>query len=193
MRRPILLTLFGLVLSGLAGCGEPALHGARFEDPTPAPRLALTHASGTRFDLQGEQGKLVLLFFGYTHCPDICPTTLSDWARAKKALGADTTGIRWVFVSVDPQRDTPAVAARYAARFDPAFIGLSGSVAQIDSVKTAWGIPAWSEGITPADTINYTVSHPGYAMLVGRDGRLRVRYPFGVKGDDLASDLRALQ
>ena len=159
------------------GCGEPKLHGARFEEPAPAPALRLAG-----FDLAAQRGKLVLLFFGYTHCPDICPTTLADWARAKRALGGDTTDVRWVFVSVDPRRDTPEVARAYAARYDAAFIGLSGTEAEIESIKQAWGIPAWSEAITPADSISYTVAHPGYAMLIDREGRLAVRYAFGVKG-----------
>lgn len=188
MRRliPALLLL-------VAACGEPKLHGARFEQPTAAPALSIARADGARFDLAAQRGAHVLLFFGYTHCPDICPTTLSDWARAKQALGADTTGVRWVFVTVDPARDTPEVAQRYAARFDPSFVGLSPTETELAALKQAWGFAAWSEAVTPADTVNYTVAHPAYAMLVDRQGRLAVRYPFGVRGADLAADLKALR
>ena len=102
-------------------------------DPRPAPPLRLVEHGGRAFDLAAERGKVVLLFFGYTHCPDICPTTLADWRRVHAALGADTSRVRFVFVTTDPERDTPEVAQQYARQFHPAIIGLSTIVSYVVS------------------------------------------------------------
>ena len=111
-RRPrARLALAAVIALGLAaGCDGP-MHGTVVEQPSAAPPLVLTDASGARFELAERRGDLVLLFFGYTHCPDVCPTVLADWARVRQALGSKAEGVRFVFVSVDPDRDTPAVAS----------------------------------------------------------------------------------
>ena len=121
--RPLVLA--GLLL--LAACSAaPAFNGVVLDPPEPAPPLRLADSAGTRFDLAAETGKVALVFFGYTHCPDVCPTTLVDWRHVADSLGSQAATVRFVFVSVDPDRDTPAVAQRYAARFSPAFLGLYG-------------------------------------------------------------------
>lgn len=187
---------------------SPALHGAAYAMPDPAPPLRLTRATlrataNDTFDLAREgagAGRAALVFFGYTHCPDVCPTTLADWARARRLLAAqtpaDTARVRFVFVTVDPERDSAAVVARYVAQFDPGFVGLTGSRAAIDAVQQAWHVssyrdPTPTRGATgaPADPSGYTVSHPAQAFLVGPDGRLRTIYPLGVPAADVAADL----
>jgi protein SCO1/2 len=173
----------------LAACGEP-MRGIEFRDAEPAAPLVFTAYDGTRFDLAAEQGKIVLVYFGYTHCPDVCPTTMSHWARAKRALGEKADGVRWVFVSMDPDRDTPELALRYARQFDPAFLGVTGTTAELEALKRAWGIAAYPEGDTREN--NYTVAHPAHTFLVDRDGKLRYLYEPGVSGEDLAKDLRQL-
>jgi protein SCO1/2 len=183
------LLLSAVLLFGM-GCSSQLERGIVIEDADPAPALAFTAADGQRFDLAAEQGKVVLLYFGYTHCPDVCPTTLSDWARAKRALGADTTNIRFVFISMDPDRDTPERAATYARQFDPAFLGLTGSTEDLDALKQRWSIAAYPEG-DPRDGF-YTVAHPAHTFVVDRQGRLRVMFDPGVPGDELARDLRKL-
>ncbi|MBA3854603.1 MAG: SCO family protein [Gemmatimonas sp.] len=175
----------------LTACSGNLERGIVIEDADPAPALAFTAADGQRFDLAAERGKVVMLYFGYTHCPDVCPTTLSDWARAKRALGADTTNIRFVFVSMDPDRDTPDLALKYARQFDPAFIGLTGSTQELEDLKKRWSIAAYPEG-DPRDGF-YTVAHPAHTFVVDRQGRLRVMFEPGVTGEELAKDLRKLQ
>jgi protein SCO1/2 len=184
--RLVLCALAALVLSS---CGEP-LRGIVFEDPEPAAPLRLVDARGAAFDLAAARDSIVLLYFGYTHCPDVCPTTLSDWARARRALGADAGRVKFVFVSVDPNRDTPEGAYRYARQFDSTFIGVTGTEAEIEALKTAWRIAAYPEG--DPRTRDYTVAHPAHTYLVDRRGRLRVLYEPGVRGEELAKDLRKL-
>ena len=173
----------------MVACGEP-MRGIEFRDAEPAAPLAFTAHDGTHFNLGSEKGKIVLVYFGYTHCPDVCPTTMSGWARAKRALGDEAADVRWVFVSMDPDRDTPELAQQYAKQFDPSFIGLTGTAEEIDALERAWGISAYPEGDIREG--NYTVAHPAHSFLVDRDGKLRYLYEPGVSGEDLAEDLRKL-
>ncbi len=174
----------------LVGCSGQLERGVVIQDADPAPALAFTAANGERFNLASEKGKVVLVYFGYTHCPDVCPTTLSDWARAKRALGADTTNLRFVFVSMDPDRDTPALTQSYAKQFDPSFVGVTGTEMELEALKKRWSIAAYPEG-DPRSGI-YTVAHPARTFVVDRQGRLRVLFEPGVSGEELAKDLRKL-
>jgi protein SCO1/2 len=181
--------LLGLGLSAAASCGggEPP-RGVVIDDPLPAAPIALAHFDGTTFDLSAQRGKVVALYFGYTHCPDVCPTTLSDWARARAALGRRAERVTWVFVSLDPERDTPEKAAVYARQFDSTFVGLSGTEATIDSLKHAWGIAAWKEGDVTGNA--YAVAHPAQTFVVDREGRLAMFLEPGVPGAEMARSLR---
>ena len=183
-------SLSSLALLLLAACSGQLERGIVIEDAEPAPALAFTAADGARFDLAAEKGKVVLLYFGYTQCPDVCPTTLSDWARAKRALGADTANVRFVFLSMDPDRDTPEIAQRYARQFDAGFVGLTGSTEELEALKKRWSIAAYPEG-DPRTGV-YTVAHPAHTFVVDRQGRLRVLFEPGTPGDALANDLRKL-
>lgn len=156
----------------------------------PAPELVLPTASGEPFDLAAERGRVVLLFFGYTHCPDVCPTTLSDWARVRQQLGDQAARVRFVFVSVDPDRDTPAVVQGYASQFDPSFVGLSADDATLAQLRPAFGLVAQSE--QPDSSGAYGVAHSSQVFLVDPQGRLRILYPFGSTSTDMLEDIRRL-
>ncbi|MFM8301634.1 MAG: SCO family protein [Gemmatimonadota bacterium] len=191
MRPLVVITL--LVLS-IVGCAERPWHGIVRSPAAPAPALVLAGAAdlpGTRIRLDSLRGEVVVLYFGYTHCPDVCPTTLADWARAKRTLGADTTGIRWIFVSVDPTRDSPAEAHGYARQFDPAFTGTAPTDAELALLLKDWAIAAYPEGDPRAP--DYTVAHPAHTFVVDADGRFRLMIPPGVRADDIADDLRRLR
>ena len=176
-------------------------HGSPVDPPAPAPALALTAGGGRAFDLAQERGKVVLVFFGYTHCPDVCPTTLADWSKARRLLGADTANVRWVFVSVDPERDPPDTAAAYARRFDPAFVGLSGTPAQLEAVRAAWGVaavpdtpetdPHAAHGAGQAAPMTM-VSHTPRTFVVDGEGRLRLLFDPQSRPEGIAADVRAL-
>ena len=189
MRAPLGLAALAL----LAACSTPAFNGVVLDPPEAAPALQLADSTGAAFDLAAQKGKVVLIFFGYTHCPDVCPPTLLDWRHAADSLGASAASkVRFVFVSVDPERDTPALAQRYADRFAPAFIGLTGTRPQVDAMLASWKLAAFRDG-TPGDTsMTYTVSHPSQVFVVDRDGKLRLMHRAGLTPAQIASDIKAL-
>ena len=212
-RRPSPSALLVALALPLAGCdavrevrdAAHAWHGTRLDPAAAAPPLALTTAGGRPFDLAAERGRVALVFFGYTRCPDVCPTTLAEWARTRAALGADTARVRFVFVSVDPARDTPDAADAYAKRFHPAFVGLSGAPTAIAAVARAWSVAAppvpapdhaahgGASAAPPASTPDGAMlAHTAHTFAVGPDGRLRVLYGPGVRPDALAADVRQL-
>ena len=172
------------------GCQEPALKGIAIDPPRVAPPLDVRRADGSRFTLERERGRAVLLFFGYTHCPDICPSTLADWARVRRQPGLDTSRVRFVFVSVDPQRDSPAIAQAYAAQFDATFIGLSPDTLDLPAIQYGFGITSSRE--PGGSATEYLVSHAAQSFLVSPDGTLAAMYSFGASVADVTSDLKAL-
>jgi protein SCO1/2 len=133
---------------------------------------------------------VVLVYFGYTNCPDICPTTLARAAEAKRLMGSSGDDLQVLMVSVDPERDTQEALAQYMAFFDDSFLGVTGPVEALDRVATLYGIYVKrNEGTAES---GYTVDHTGTLMAIDPDGYLRVIYPNDVSADALASDLRAL-
>ncbi|MHB1225137.1 MAG: SCO family protein [Gemmatimonadaceae bacterium] len=188
-------------LAGLAGCdavreaasGVPGggFRGVELSEPAPAPELRLTAADGSTFDLAAERGHVVLLFFGYTHCPDVCPTTLADWARVRAALSDDEASrARFVFVSVDPERDTPEASRAYARQFDSTFIGLTADQATIGRLRGRLNLVAQSEVADSGSA--YAVAHSSQVFLIDQEGRLRLLYPFGSTATDMTEDIRRL-
>jgi len=179
--------------AGVACGGNDApLHGVVIDPPQEAPVIRITDAEGVPFDLDRERGeRTVMVFFGYTHCPDVCPATLADWARAKRALGTAASSVRWLFVSVDPERDTPALVRDYARQFDSTFVGLSPTLAQLDSLKAHWTFEVARE-IVPGGT-GYAVSHPAGTFVVDRAGRIRLILRPNTPPADIAADLRQLR
>lgn len=168
----------------------PQLGGVLVDPPRDVAAFTFTLPSGETVSTAPQARQPVVLFFGYTHCPDICPNTLADWTRVKRQLGAKGDRVRYIFVSVDPERDTPDVAERYAAQFDSAFVGVSGDARTTEGIMAAFGVTAAREIV--ADSANYLVSHPAQVYLVNPSGQLVAMYPLGMRWDVLASDLDAL-
>jgi protein SCO1/2 len=179
-------------LALLACAQKPPEHGTVINDPQPAPPLHLADPAGRAFDLAAQRGQPAFVYFGYTHCPDACPTTLTDWARAKALLGASGSRVRLLFVSVDPDRDTPEIAARYARQFDPAFVGLVVPAAQLEGIKTAWGFAVEHEEMPGMKADEYGVSHPAGVFFVDSDGKMKFVFAPGSKPEEIASDLKRL-
>lgn len=179
------------VACALAACRDSApLHGTAVSGGQMAPALRLHDSRGNAFDLAAERERTVLLYFGYTHCPDVCPTTLADFAKARRLLGAKRDRLRFVFVSVDPERDTPASTESYAWQFDSTFVGLAPTAAQLDTIKASWGFAVAKEEM-PGMT-GYGVTHPAGVFLVDRGGRVRFVFAPGTTGEELAADLKRL-
>lgn len=160
------------------------------DPPRAMPSFDFRLPDSTTVALAPAAGRPLVLFFGYTHCPDVCPTTLADWKRVKASLGAKASAVRFVFVSVDPERDTPAVAQRYARQYDASFIGLSGDAATTSRMMDAYGVAAAREDGTAAS--GYLVSHSSQVFLVNDSGQLVALYAFGTRWEALAADLAQL-
>lgn len=139
------------------------------------------------------RGRYMLIYFGFTYCPDICPTTLAVMAEALDSLGPDAKKIVPILISIDPERDTPQVLAEYVKAFGPSFIGLTGSVAEIKDVEKKFRVYAVKQplGDAPAKDANYGVDHSNVLYLLGPDGKVIHFYTEAISPDDLAKDLKA--
>lgn len=199
-RRPpwaaILVVASALAVAlGLSACGSGAHNysGLVADPPAPLAEVVLTGSDGQAFRLRDLSGKWVLLFFGYSHCPDICPLTLAHMAQVLRELGPDADRVAVVFVSVDPERDTPEMLTKFAGSFGEQVLGVTGTRAEIDSAVAAFGARYEidrSAGALAAD--GYKVSHSGDTYLIDPQGRLRLTIPFGVGPAAVLADLRQL-
>jgi protein SCO1/2 len=187
------LTIALLVSLWLTACGQsgPSFRGNGLPTPIPAPDFKLTDQYGQSFRLSDQRGKVVLLFFGYTNCPDVCPTTLATWKQVYDALGDDANRVRFVFITVDPERDTPERLQQHLAIFNPNFIGLTGLPEELERVYKAYGI--YHEKDTSSETAaGYLVNHSASVLLLDADGRWRENFPFGTPAEDVVHDIREL-
>lgn len=181
----------GLIVIWLVAFARPyQLHGSEITPAVAAPDFTLSGKDGSSYHLGASAGKISLVFFGYTTCPDICPTTLSDFKQTRAALGSAADQVEFIFITVDPQRDTPQRTGEYAAGFDAAFIGLSGSEAELDPVWSAYGV---YHAIQPGQSAaGYLVDHSTRVYLVDQQRNLRLTYAYGTPPDDIAADVRYL-
>jgi len=182
-----------LMLS-LVGCDQPtrpAFRGSDISGSNFGLSLTLTDHNGRAVTLDTFKGKLVVLFFGYTHCPDVCPTTLSDMAAAFKLMpeGAPDK-VQVLFVTVDPERDTAEVLKAYVPYFHPTFLGLRGSPEQVAQAAKEFRI-VYRRHVEPGAD-GYLVDHSAGSYVLDSQGRLRLYLPFGHTPQDIANDLLAL-
>ena len=150
----------------------------------------LVDANGVHRQLRDFKGKVVAIFFGYTHCPDVCPTTLYDFSVALKLLGAEANKVQVLFVTVDPERDTPAVLALYVPAFNPNFLGLYTDPAKTALVAKAFRVYYHKQTKDAAG--RYAVDHSAFTYVYDKDGRLRLKMPFAESSTDIANDLKQL-
>ncbi|MEP6833337.1 MAG: SCO family protein [Gemmatimonas sp.] len=189
-RAVTLLLAFALALP-LGACNrEPEWRGTPIKPALVVPTLTFADSAGALIPLKNGAGDASMVFFGYTNCPDICPTTLSDWVRVKTALGEKAHRVHFVFISVDPERDTPAISQRFVAQFDPSFRGLSGDAVTTVAVQKAFAVASAKQPSASAE--GYLVGHPAQTFLMDDEGRVRVSYSFGAGWDVMAADLKLL-
>ena len=192
-RRNLFFALLILLL--LLGLGvyqytlPPQFHGAIIEPPKPMPDFTLRSAQGP-VSLSSLRGKIVILYFGYTGCPDVCPTTLANLREALNDLGPQAGEVQVVMVSVDWKRDTPESLASYLSAFHPAFLGLTGTEAQINAVTKDFGI--FYKLHEPDAKGYYSVDHTATVQILDRQGRLIMTWPYGQTPADLRDDLKVL-
>ncbi len=182
------------VLAGLTGCqreNAPPLSfkGSDISGASFGGDFSLTGQDGKTHRLSEYRGKVVALFFGYTHCPDVCPTTLLEYASALKQPGIDADKVQVLFVSVDPERDTREVLASYVPHFDPRFLGLTGQVAEVNAVMNRFRIVA--QKVNGAGG-SYTIDHSAGSYLFDKQGKLRVYEPYATPSSSLAHDIQEL-
>lgn len=195
MSRPVLFLLVGLVLGlivvGIVVVSQPyTFRGSLFDPAVSVPEFALASTDGGTYRLRDDRGKIVLLFFGYTTCPDVCPATLSEMKELRRRLQGDAEQVQVVFVTVDPQRDTLERMGQYVSTFDPSFVGLTGSETELEPVWQSFGV---FRAIQEQDSaVEYLVDHSSRVYLIDREGNLRLTYAFGTPVDDLLADIRYL-
>lgn len=180
-----------LILVGWQVVSRPyTFQGSLIEPPIKAPEIELIDQDGQPFRLSDHHGKVVLVFFGYTNCPDVCPLTLSDFKLIKADLDEQTDQVSFVFVTVDPERDTQERLKAYLANFDPAFVGLTGSLSELESVWKAYGVYQAKQDTGSA--AGYLVDHTARTYAIDKNGDLRLTYPFEMERQALLEDVRHL-
>lgn len=161
-------------------------------DPTPPVMdFTLRSSAGSDFRLSQQRGKVVLLSFGYTFCPDVCPTTLVELSQVRTRLKEAAKRVQVVFITLDPERDTPERLAIYAKAFDPTFIGLTGSEEQLAQVRQMYGVIAEKQ-VVNGTAAAYLIAHSAYTHVIDREGRLRLQFPFGMSVEEMADDILQL-
>jgi protein SCO1/2 len=178
---PILLALAALVAPGSAD--------ARETSAKLAPNFTLTDQRGHAFTLSKEHGHPVVLFFGYTHCPDVCPTILANLKTARASLGPKAADTVVALITVDAARDTKAELGQFVSTFDPSFLGLTGSSAQLKPVYRDYHVRYAKQEEGPG---GYLVSHTAFVYYIGRDGRVRGFGTWNDPQDILKEDLRGI-
>ncbi len=185
-----LFLLAGIVYLAWSLLNPYSFHGVVMQSPQKARDFTLTGHNGQPVSLKDYSGKIILIYFGYTTCPDVCPTTLADLHTARESLGQLGDQVQVFMVTVDPERDTQAVLADYMSHFDSSFIGLTGSPEQIAEVATYYGI--YYERAEGNSTLGYLMDHTATVMAIDQDGYLRLVFPFGTAAQDIADDLNYL-
>jgi protein SCO1/2 len=189
--QPIVARLLACALllgSTITTAQEVALKAGVFDPPRQAPDFALPGSNGDELKLSTYLGKVVVLGFGFTSCPDVCPATLAVLAQARKKLAAQAGQMQVIYITVDPARDTPEQMRKYLGNFDPTFIGGTGTVQQLNTVRQNYGIVAERKEFGAS----YTMAHSSFVYLIDRTGKLRALMPYGHSADDYAHDVRAL-
>jgi protein SCO1 len=183
--------LIGAVAIGVFLFSNPAsFRGTTYGEPYPvAQEIELTRANGSSFRLSEMRGKVVLLFFGYTSCPDVCPTTLAELDQALEKLGAQNAKqVQVLFVTVDPQRDTPEHVQEYVDHFNQDFIGLSGTESDLANVWNNYGV--FRETVEGSSAAGYIVNHTARVTLIDQAGNMRVSFAFDTPVEDIVHDLK---
>ena len=197
-RRIMLVGLFSFLLIGAVAAGvflfskPDSFLGTMYAEPyPPAPEIELTRANGASFRLRELRGNTVTLFFGYTSCPDVCPTTLAELKQALEKLDEeDAKQVQVLFVTVDPERDTPERVQEYVNHFNHDFIGLSGTEPELAEVWQDYGV--FRETVGGTSAAGYLVNHTARITLIDQRGNLRLSYAFGTPVENIVHDLKLL-
>lgn len=188
-RRSFLISASALAL---AACSEskPPFTGIDITGADYATGFALTDHNGQARTLADFKGKVVVVFFGFTQCPDVCPTSLTEMAQAKQLLGTDGERMQGLFVSIDPERDTPEIMKAYMAAFDPSFLALYAKPDDLPALARSFKI--YYKKVPGSTPQNYTMDHSAGSYVYDPQGRIRLYNRYGTGAQALAGDLKKL-
>lgn len=176
------ILLLGVGIALTTQRSDSAFIGSAIEPPAPAPELELIDQHGQAFSLSSVEGRIVLIYFGYTRCPDFCPNTMAVLRQVRSELGHQADAVQVVLVTTDPERDTPEQLATYLAAFDPTFLGLTGSEENLQMAYEDYGVTVMDDGLT----------HSTRVYVIDGQGRLRLTLPYGMTASDIVKDVRLL-
>lgn len=191
MKLKIALAI-GVIFAGLAAglyfFRPHTFHGTVIQSPETSYDFTLSSANGD-VSLSDYRGKLVLVYFGYTFCPDVCPATLANVGQALRSMSeSQADDVQLIMVSLDPGRDTPEKLAEYVGHFYPSFVGITGSQKTIEQVASLYGI--FYEKRDGSDATGYLIDHTATLLVIDREGYLKLVFPFGVTVEEIADDLK---
>lgn len=190
--RVLARLLLGVFVALVAACdaSAPRFNNVDITGANYARDFRLTDFRGATRTLADFRGKVVVMFFGFTQCPDVCPTTLSDMAEVRKRLGADGDKLQVIFVTIDPQRDTPEVLAQYVPAFDPSFIALRGTADETAAIAKEFKV--FFQKVPGKTETSYTLDHTAGSYVFDKEGRVRLflRHAGGV--EPIVADLKQL-
>lgn len=201
MRRKLLLSAAVLLVppllsacdkpgqAGSVSASKPSFNAVDITGADYARSLSLKDFDGRQRDLAEFKGKVVFVFFGFTQCPDVCPTTMAELAEVRRRLGADGERVQGVFISIDPARDTPQVLKGYLQAMDPSFIGLTGTPEQIEAAAREFKVFYQK---VPTSEGNYTMDHTAGAYVFDPEGHVRLFVRYGLGADKVTADLKQL-
>ncbi len=183
-----LLVAFALLT--LAACSKPGFNNVDITGASYANEFSLTDHTGARRTLADYRGKLVVIFFGFTQCPDVCPTTLQEMTEVRRALGRDADQVQVLFVTIDPQRDTREVLAQYVPGFDPSFVGLYGTPEE--TARTAKQFKVFYQKVPGPTETSYTMDHTAGSYVIDKSGQPRLFLKHNQGAAPIVADLRRL-
>jgi len=170
---------------------EEGLRCGTFEPAREAPAFSLDGSDGKKLSLRDHLGKVVILEFGFTFCDEVCPVTLGHLTEVYKKLGSAASDVHLIFVTVDPERDSPERLREHLAAFNPSFLGATGTPGELGAVQKAYGVVA-KQVVSRNPAQGYAVEHSSSLYLIDRQGKLRGLVPFGTPADDIVHDLELL-
>jgi protein SCO1 len=185
------LGLIGVLVIGTLLLRRPyQFNGAVISPAMPAADFSLTTPASGTFRLSDQRGQVVVIYFGYTNCPDECPATLANFRLIIQKLGDRSKNVTFLFITVDPDRDTPQVLGEYTAQFDPEIIGLTGELSILEKVWQAYGV--YREVNATSTTSTPTVAHTSLIYVIDKHGNIRLTYPYSYGPDGIFQDLSQL-
>ena len=187
---PLTVVTLAFIVAGAWLMPQHTFAGVVQAPPKDASDFSMSDETGRKFALSDLRGEWIMLAYGYTTCPDVCPATLAHLAEVKRQLGADAKHVKVVFVTVDPERDTSEVLARYVRKFDAEFKGLTGTPAEVAAAAQAYG--ARYLRVETQSAAGYLMSHSAFVYVIDPQFRHRLTFPFGLASQEMAADLKYL-